>query len=234
MVVFSHSSNKALARLADQLGLCFSDLTVLQTALTHRSFGQPHNERLEFLGDGVLNCVVAAALYEQFPALPEGDLSRLRAHLVRQDTLHQLATAAALGTNLRLGEGEMKSGGQSRPSMLADAFEAIVGAVYLDKGFDAAADFVRSQFNSILSTLDPAKTLKDPKTRLQEWLQARKYVLPKYTVQETTGAAHAQQFAVRCELTKPRLSSLGLGQSRRVAEQDAAAQLLLQLERTST
>lgn len=234
MAVPHHSYQMALARLADQLGLCFSDIGLLQTALTHRSFGQPHNERLEFLGDGVLNCVIAAALYARFPDLPEGDLSRLRARLVRQDTLHQLAMVASLGVNLRLGEGEMKSGGQSRPSMLADAFEAIVGAVYLDKGFDAASDFVRRQFDTILTTLDPAKTLKDPKTRLQEWLQARKYILPKYSVQETTGAAHAQQFAVRCELTKPKLSSLGLGNSRRIAEQDAAAQLLAQLERTPT
>lgn len=223
---------RALARLVEQLGLCFSDITLLQTALTHRSYGQPHNERLEFLGDGVLNCVIAAELFQRFPNLPEGDLSRLRAHLVRQDTLHQLAMAASLGEYLRLGEGEMKSGGQSRPSMLADAFEAIVGAVYLDGGFPAAQAFVAGQFQNLLAELDPAKTLKDPKTRLQEWLQARKYVLPKYAVQETTGAAHAQQFAVRCELTKPKLSSLGLGNSRRIAEQDAAAQLLAQLERT--
>lgn len=217
-------------QLLKALGVSFQDASLLRTALTHRSFGVPHNERLEFLGDGVLNCAVAAELYARFPDLPEGDLTRLRAQLVRQDALHLLATDLKLGEYLRLGEGELKSGGQQKPSMLADAFEAIVGALYLDGGFEKAAGFVSSQYAELLKNLDPAKTLKDPKTRLQEWLQARRYALPKYTVQETTGAPHAQQFSVLCELTRPKLQSVGFGASRRQAEQIAAGLLLDKLE----
>lgn len=219
-----------IAALAEQLGLTFQDVSLLQTALTHRSYGQPNNERLEFLGDGVLNCVVAETLYRRFPELPEGDLSRLRAHLVRQDTLHQLAQQTGLGKWLRLGEGELKSGGQEKPSMLADAFESVIGALYLDQGFLSAADFVLRQYQPLLADLEPTRMLKDPKTRLQEWLQARRYTLPTYSVQETTGAAHAQQFAVLCELARPKLSAVGLGNSRRQAEQHAATQLIERLE----
>lgn len=212
------------------LGVSFQDASLLRTALTHRSFGVPHNERLEFLGDGVLNCAVAAELYARFPDLPEGDLTRLRAQLVRQDALHLLAMGLKLGEYLQLGEGELRSGGQQKPSMLADAFEAIVGALYLDGGFEKAAAFVSAQYADLLTNLDPAKTLKDPKTRLQEWLQARRYALPKYSLKETTGMAHAQQFSVLCELERPRLQALGVANSRRQAEQLAASQLLEKLE----
>ena len=225
------TTNNPIAKLAQVLSVSFTDAGLLQTALTHRSFGTPHNERLEFLGDGVLNFVIAAELYRRFDNLPEGDLSRLRAHLVRQDTLHKLADTHKIGEFLRLGEGELKSGGQSKPSMLADAFEAIVGALYLDGGFDKAAQFVCQQYHELLETLEPEKTLKDPKTRLQEWMQARRYPLPTYTVKATSGVAHAQVFHVLCEISKPRLKCNGIAPSRRQAEQLAAADLIAQLEK---
>lgn len=214
-----------------QLDYRFKRAELLQQALTHRSFSADHNERLEFLGDGLLNCVIAEKLYHQFNDLPEGDLSRLRARLVRQETLHQLALKLALGDSLRLGEGELKSGGAARPSILADTLEAILGAVYLDGGFDAVQGLIGRLYADLLATLDPSRALKDPKTRLQEWLQARKKAVPIYTLQETTGAAHAQSFTVACEIAAPRLRTLGSGASRRAAEQDAASQALEALEK---
>lgn len=204
---------------------------LLQQALTHRSFSATHNERLEFLGDGVLNCVIAEQLYQRFSSLPEGDLSRLRAQLVRQETLHRLALALQLGATIKLGEGELRSGGAERPSILADALEALIGAVYLDGGFDEARALICRLYEDLFASLDPSRALKDPKTRLQEWLQARKKSLPSYIVQETSGAAHAQQFQVACEISSPKLRTLGSGGSRRAAEQEAARLALEALEK---
>ena len=209
----------------------FKNPGLFKQAVTHRSFSADHNERLEFLGDGLLNCVIAAQLYRRFVHLPEGDLSRLRAQLVRQEALHQLAVELHLGELLQLGEGEVRSGGRERPSILADALEAIFGAIYLDGGFEAARDFIAALYADLLARLDPAKALKDPKTRLQEWLQGRKKSLPVYVLQETTGAAHIQSFQVSCEISAPRLRTLGCGSSRRAAEQDAARQALEVLEK---
>lgn len=212
--------------VAERLGHQFADPKLLRTALTHRSFGSPNNERLEFLGDGILDCVIAAALYRRFADLPEGDLSRLRANLVRQDTLHQLALQLHIGAALRLGEGELKSGGAQRPSILADALEALFGAIYLDAGFDAAATVVLKLYAPLLETLSPGKVRKDAKTGLQEWLQGRKKSLPRYVLIEASGAAHEQSFAVACEIDDPPLRTLGKGSSRRIAEQNAAEQAM--------
>lgn len=215
-----------LSGIAKALAYRFSDEALLLTALTHRSHSSPHNERLEFLGDGILNFVIAAELYHRFPLLPEGDLSRLRAHLVRQDSLHRLALAISLGEYLRLGEGEMKSGGHQRPSILADALEAIFGAIYLDGGFEAARQAIARLYAEMLDELAPGKSMKDAKTRLQEWLQARRKPLPRYVVLETSGAAHSQQFEVACELESPAMRAVGTGSSRRMAEQAAADSIL--------
>lgn len=204
------------------LGHVFNDRTLLQTALTHRSHSSPHNERLEFIGDSVLNCVIALELYERFPQLPEGDLSRLRANLVRQDTLHQIAEKLDLGKMLRLGEGELKSGGHRRPSILADAMEALIGATHLDSGFVPAAAMVRRLYLSHLEAIVPGQEAKDAKTRLQEYLQGRRMALPTYSLLSTGGEAHAQQFQVACEVPSLRLRTEGIGSSRRAAEQMAA------------
>ena len=215
--------------VARKLGHSFTDPSLFKTALTHRSFGTPNNERLEFLGDGVLDCVIAAALFQRFPELPEGDLSRLRANLVRQDTLHQLALSLNVGDFLRLGEGELKSGGAQRPSILADALEALFGAVYLDAGFVAAQSVIDKLYAPLLAELKPGQFQKDAKTRLQEWLQGLKKPLPRYTMLEATGAAHEQRFAVACEIDHLRLKTIGHGSSRRIAEQIAAEQALKEL-----
>lgn len=216
----------AVLTLASRLGHDFSDQKLLRTALTHRSFGSPNNERLEFLGDGILDCVIAAALYQRFAEMPEGDLSRLRASLVRQDTLHQLAVELDLGEALRLGEGELKSGGARRPSILADALEALFGAIYLDAGFDAAAAVVLRLYAPLLDGMKAGTVRKDAKTGLQEWLQGRKKPLPRYVLLEARGAAHEQSFSVACELADPPLRTLGQGASRRIAEQNAAEQAM--------
>lgn len=210
------------SELAEAIGHHFSDKGLLRTALTHRSFGTPNNERLEFLGDGVLDFVVAAILYERFPHLPEGDLSRLRANLVRQETLYDLAQELGIGSRLRLGEGELKSGGASRPSILADTLEALFGAVYLDAGFDAVVGVIRRLYAPLIDALKPGQFQKDPKTRLQEWLQGKKKPLPRYQLLETSGAAHEQSFVVACEIDNPSLRTQGCGSSRRIAEQNAA------------
>jgi ribonuclease-3 len=204
----------------------FSDPRLLQQALTHRSFSADHNERIEFLGDSVLNLAVAGLLYERLSELPEGDLSRVRANLVKQETLHQLAVQIGLPSLIRLGEGEAKSGGQKRPSILADALEAVIGAVYLDAGFDKAAQLVRSLFKDVEINPHMQAIGKDPKTELQEWLQGRKMNLPIYRVVGTLGAAHKQTFDVECEISEYGRAERGIGGSRRAGEQAAAAAML--------
>jgi ribonuclease-3 len=218
----------ATADLQRRLGHDFGDPDLLRQALTHRSFGQPNNERLEFLGDSVLNCVVATLLYQRFGSIDEGDLSRRRAALVRQDTLHAIATGLELGDSLRLGEGEARSGGARRPSILADALEAIVGAVFLDAGFERARSVIARLYEPILAAGEPAGAIKDPKTQLQELLQARRLPLPRYSVVATGGVAHEQVFEVDCAIPKLGLRTLGRGPSRRAAEQAAAAVALEQ------
>jgi len=206
----------------------FADPSLLRQALTHRSFGVPHNERLEFVGDAVLNCVVALALYERFPTLPEGDLSRVRAHLVNRDTLSRVAQRFGLGAAIRLGEGELRSGGAHRPSILADAMEAVFGAVFLDAGFDAARKTIDAVYADILHDADPSMLGKDPKTLLQEWLQSRRLAVPEYAITATSGEAHAQQFVVECRIPELSVVAQGSGSSRRAAEQDAADRALSQ------
>jgi len=215
--------------LRRRIGYSFSRMELLDQALTHRSHGTPHNERLEFLGDSVLNCVVAGYLFERFADLPEGDLSRLRAHLVRQEALCQAAQALGLGEHLRLGEGEVKSGGFARPSILADALEAVIGAIFLDGGFPAARDAVLRLCRPALAALDHGTLGKDPKTLLQELLQARKIALPQYSVVATHGAAHSQNFEVECVIPELSVRTKGSGRSRRTAEQEAAARAFEQI-----
>jgi ribonuclease-3 len=218
------------ATLESRLGYRFRNAALLYQALTHRSYGSPHNERLEFLGDGVLGCVIAEALYRRFPSLSEGKLTRLRADLVREETLGALARGLDLGDHLRLGEGEVASAGGRRPSILADAMEAVFGAVLLDGGYDAARVAVLNVYAGALAELDPARTTKDPKTRLQEYLQAGRRSLPEYRVTATRGAAHLQTFEVECIVADLGLRATGSGTSRQRAEQQAAEALLRELE----
>jgi ribonuclease-3 len=215
-----------LDTLQSRLQHRFSDPDLLTLAVTHRSFSADHNERLEFLGDSVLNLAVAHLLFERLSELPEGDLSRVRANLVKQDTLHGLALKLGLAEALRLGEGEMRSGGQRRPSILADALEAILGAVYLDAGYGVAEALVHRLFESVEINPTMQAAAKDPKTELQEWLQARKMRVPVYRVVGTTGAAHQQTFEVECEITELGMTQRGMGGSRRAGEQAAAAAML--------
>jgi ribonuclease-3 len=211
-------------RLSQQLGHDFSQPNLLRQALTHRSFGATNNERFEFLGDSVLNCVIAQYLFDHYPKLSEGDLSRVRANLVNQQTLSEIAETLELGKQLRLGEGELKSGGQKRPSILADAVEAIFGAVLLDAGFNVAASVVLRLYQPILSKLDPSNQAKDPKTRLQELLQGRRLALPQYLLTGTSGDAHEQLFSVECVIEPLNIRTKGKGSNRRMAEQQAATQ----------
>ena len=220
------STTDLLSALQIRLGYAFRDRVLLQQAMTHRSFSADHNERLEFLGDSVLNLAVAHLLFAQLSELPEGDLSRVRANLVKQDTLQDLALQIGLSEVIRLGEGELRSGGRKRPSILADALEAVIGAVYLDGGYSAAQSLVERLFKNVDIQPQMQAAAKDPKTELQEWLQARKLALPQYTVMATTGAAHRQTFEVACEVRELRQSQRGLGPSRRAAEQAAASALL--------
>lgn len=208
--------------LQRKLGYSFAQASQLQQALTHRSHSAQHNERAEFLGDSVLNCCIAYELYGKFADLKEGELSRLRANLVRQETLAELAQELELGAYLRLGEGELKSGGFRRPSILADGLEALLGAVFLDGGFVAAQGVVRGLYASLLDQLDPETLGKDPKTLLQELLQARRLPLPQYAVVATRGAAHQQLFEVECQIPQLAIRTTGFGASRRIAEQEAA------------
>ena len=215
-----------LLALQKRLEHTFIRPELLVQALTHRSFASNHNERLEFLGDSVLNLAVAGLLYERLGDLPEGDLSRARASLVKQETLHQVAVSFGLPDSLRLGEGEAKSGGQKRPSILADALEAVIGAVYLDAGFDVASSLVRRLFKDVEINATMQAIDKDPKTELQEWLQGRKMSLPIYRIVGTEGAAHKQTFDVECEIVEYRRAERGTGNSRRAGEQAAASVML--------
>ena len=215
-----------LDALQQAIGHRFTRPELLQQAVTHRSFGSPHNERLEFLGDSIVNCVIAIALFERFGELREGDMSRLRANLVRQEALYRLADGLKLGDYLRLGEGEMKSGGHRRPSILADALEAIFAAVFLDAGFEGAKAVIDRLYAASLAGLDPARALKDPKTALQEWLQGRRMPLPRYSLADTRGEAHQQEFEVECEIAGLGLKTRGIGVSRRAAEQQSAQRAL--------
>ena len=218
--------NDGLIALQARLQHEFSNMQLLTRALTHRSFSVDHNERLEFLGDSVLNLAVADLLFERLSALPEGDLSRVRANLVKQETLHQLAVGLGLSEFIRLGEGEARSGGHKRPSILADVLEALIGAVYLDAGFAAAQALVHRLFKAVEINPEMEAIGKDPKTELQEWLQGRKMNLPLYRVVGTQGAAHKQTFDVECEIIELNFSERGIGGSRRAGEQAAAAAML--------
>lgn len=204
------------------LGHVFKDAALLRQALTHRSYGATHNERLEFLGDAVLSCVVAALLLERYPQMDEGDLSRLRSNLVKQQTLYEIAQSIGLSPHVLLGDGELKSGGAKRPSILSDCLEALLGAVYRDGGFAAAEASVRRLYQPVLEHVDPDTLGKDAKTLLQEFLQGLKLPLPAYAVVATHGAAHSQVFEVQCSIPKLDIQVLGSGATRRAAEQTAA------------
>jgi ribonuclease-3 len=212
--------------LESRLRYEFRNAELLRQALTHRSHSSTHNERLEFLGDSVLNCAVAALLFQRFGKLDEGDLSRVRANLVKQQSLYEIAQALNISEGLRLGEGELRSGGFRRPSILADTLEAVLGAVFLDGGFDAAQTVIKRLYVPILDHIDPRTLGKDAKTLLQEYLQGHKIALPTYTVVATHGAAHNQQFEVECTVPKLDVKVSGSGASRRAAEQAAAKKAL--------
>lgn len=224
------STGDALQVLQKRLQHEFANPRLLLQAVTHRSFSSDHNERLEFLGDSVLNLAVSTLLYGRLQDQTEGDLSRIRANLVKQDTLHQLAQRLHIADVLRLGDGESRSGGHKRPSILADALEAIIGAVYLDAGYAAAHALVLRLFDAVDIQPKMQAMGKDPKTELQEWLQGRKMQLPLYKVVATLGAAHQQTFDVECEVTELGLSERGIGGSRRAGEQAAAAAMLSTLK----
>ncbi len=215
---------------AEKLGYQFKDKSLLGIALTHRSARGANNERLEFLGDGLLNFVIGAELYRLHPDANEGDLSRLRAALVRGDTLAEIALELALGDVLNLGSGVLKSGGFRHESILADALEAVFGAMYLDSSDDDARQCILGLFEHRFATLPSAQELKDPKTRLQEYLQAHGQEPPTYSLVNTTGEAHQQEFTIRCDMPEPGLSAQGTGRSRRKAEQEAAEAVLNNLE----
>ncbi len=220
-------------QLETRLGHIWRNRELLSQALTHRSFGARNYERLEFLGDGVLNCVVGLMLYQRFPELPEGRLSRLRANLVNQDSLHEIALQLGLGHHLRLGEGELKSGGAQRPSILADALESLLGSAMLDAGFEVTQAMIERLFDAKITAINPNQQGKDAKTRLQEWLQPRRMGLPNYSLVETAGQAHAQTFHVECRIDALKLITHGRGPSRKAAEQMAADAALAALEQRS-
>jgi ribonuclease-3 len=215
--------------LQDSLGHRFADADLLKRALTHRSFGSGHNERLEFLGDAVLSLAISSLLFEHFSGSDEGDLTRVRAHLVREESLHRAALQLGLPQVLFLSEGEARDGGALRASILADALEALIGAAFLDAGFDAARGVVQRLFGEIIATTDKGSWSKDAKTELQEWLQARHLPVPSYRITATRGQAHAQTFEVECAVATLALAELGEGRSRRIAEQEAARRMLAAL-----
>jgi ribonuclease-3 len=218
--------DSSLVALQQRIGHRFSDPDLLQRALTHRSSGTDHNERLEFLGDAVLSLVISSLLFDRLGESDEGDLTRIRAHLVREDSLHRAALQLGLPDLLRLGEGEARGGGALRASILADALEALLGATFVDGGFPAASALVQSLFGEIIETTDVATWTKDAKTELQEWLQARRIPVPSYRIMATRGQAHAQTFEVECAVPALSLSEAGEGKSRRAAEQEAARRML--------
>jgi ribonuclease III len=219
------------ASLSRIIHYTFNDPSFMIMALTHRSFSSQHNERLEFLGDSVLSFLIANELYKRFPRIDEGDLSRLRAQLVKESSLSTIATSMGLGDFIRLGEGELKSAGWRRPSILADTFESIIGAIYLDGGIEPTHEFVLRFFETQLNEIDPKLIQKDPKTLLQELLQSKKSDLPIYTVVSIEGEAHSQTFTIECHIKKSNIKTQGVGNSRRIAEQEAASkayQLMLE------
>jgi ribonuclease-3 len=223
-------ATSALDRLQTRLGHRWSQPELLTRALTHRSFGADHNERLEFLGDSVLSTAVSALLYRRYGDSAEGDLTRVRAHLVREDSLHRLALELDLPGLVHLSDGEAKGGGAQRPSILADALEALIGAVYMDAGYEAAAGVVQRLLGPLIDSADLNRWSKDPKTELQEWLQGRRLPVPAYRIVATRGQAHAQTFEVECAVSALSLAERGEGRSRRIAEQEAARRLLDQLK----
>ena len=218
-----------LEALQQRVGYRFTDAERLTRALTHRSYGAAHNERLEFLGDAVLSLAISSLLFDQFSGSDEGDLTRVRAHLVCEESLHRVALQLGLPQMVFLSEGEARGGGAQRASILADALEAIIGAAFLDGGFDAAQSVVERLFGEIIATTDKGSWSKDPKTELQEWLQARHLVVPSYRIVNTRGQPHAQTFEVECAVPTLGLAELGEGRSRRIAEQDAARRMLAAL-----
>ena len=221
-----------LEALQRRLGHRFASATLLQRALTHRSWGTDHNERLEFLGDAVLSVAVSELLFERFSGSDEGDLTRVRAHLVREDSLHRAGLSLGLPELLRLSEGEARGGGAQRASILADAVEALIGAVFLDGGYERARALVQSLFGEVIQATEVEHWSKDPKTELQEWLQARRLAVPAYRISATHGQAHAQTFEVECAVAGLGLSEQGHGRSRRAAEQEAARRMLESLKRS--
>ncbi len=218
-----------LVALQQRIGYRFADPKLLTRALTHRSFGAGHNERLEFLGDAVLSLAISSLLFEHFSGSDEGDLTRVRAHLVREESLHRAALQLGLPDVLFLSDGEARGGGAQRASILADALEAIIGAAFLDGGFAAAHGVVERLFGEIIATADKGSWSKDPKTELQEWLQARHLAVPSYRIVNTRGQPHAQTFEVECAVSTLGLAELGEGRSRRIAEQEAARRMLAAL-----
>ncbi len=216
----------SLDALQQRLGWRFLQPALLTRALTHRSFGSEHNERLEFLGDAVLSLAISRLLYEQFGGSDEGDLTRVRAHLVREDSLHRAGLALGLPAVIRLSEGEARGGGAQRASILADAVEALIGATFVDGGFDPALEVVRRLFGEQIEGAETDRFSKDAKTELQEWLQARRLAVPSYRIVATKGQAHAQTFEVECAVPALSLTELGEGRSRRAAEQEAARRML--------
>ena len=216
----------ALQALQQRLGHGFAQPELLRRALTHRSWGAEHNERLEFLGDAVLSLAVSSLLYERHGGSDEGDLTRVRAHLVREDSLHRVALSLQLPEVLRLSEGEMRGGGALRPSILADAVEGLIGAVFVDGGFEPAQALVQRLFGEVIQATVAENWGKDAKTELQEWLQARRMPVPAYRITATRGQAHAQTFEVECAVATLGLAERGEGKSRRTAEQEAARRLL--------
>lgn len=221
---------KPVSELARRIGHQFDDPSLFELALTHRSCGKKNNERLEFLGDSILNFVIADDLFQRFPSAKEGELSRLRARLVKGETLSEVARELGLGDYLRLGSGELKSGGYRRDSILADAVEAIIGAIYLDTDMETARGFVLIWFAKRLESIDLSESLKDSKTRLQEYLQSRRLPLPKYDLVKVEGEAHAQTFYIECQVQGLKNAAAGKGNSRRQAEQNAAQTALKELQ----
>src|SRR3954470_5981289 len=222
----SSTPARGAALVEQRLGYQFAERALFERALTHRSFGADHNERLEFLGDAVLNLAVSRLLFDRFSGSDEGDLTRVRAHLVREDSLHRVALALGLPEALRLSEGESRGGGATRPSILADAVEALIGAVSIDGGFDAAQALVTRLFGETIASTTTDNWRKDAKTELQEWLQARHVPVPAYRIAATRGQAHAQTFEVECDVPTLQWHATGVGRSRRQAEQASAQQLL--------